>query len=362
MAKRGVLDHPKNLDLAQKLKIMPPFSLGVLEAFWHWTGKYRPTGDITGTDPHLFAVSIRYAADADALWNALVSAGWIERDGERMLVHDWSEHADDAVRKYLKRRGESFADGSGPFDRKVGQSRDSVVPMSRLSRADVATESGQGGDIVTTAACLPIPVPVPEPIPVPEPVLNPAPAMPAPEHGTGFFAPDDSIQSRERRFVNFRTAVIAWWRDANGGSMPWDGSEQRRLKEFLQANPALTIEEFRTLLENRGRSDVNLAERPRAWLATLTNYANGRLDRFGKPERITGASRAADPDAGTWDLIHSAELAPEYARCVDIESRVSLVLKLAPDHVPRDGLADKLRSLITTREHFVSNRKEPVPC
>jgi hypothetical protein len=35
----------------------------------------------------------------------------------RLLVHDWSEHADNAVHQLLKKRGERFADRSEPFNR-----------------------------------------------------------------------------------------------------------------------------------------------------------------------------------------------------------------------------------------------------
>ena len=67
MAKRGTLDHPKTLDLACRLEIMPPWALGLLEATWHWVAKYAPTGDVTNVKPALLASSIRYAGDPGAM-------------------------------------------------------------------------------------------------------------------------------------------------------------------------------------------------------------------------------------------------------------------------------------------------------
>ena len=54
MAKRGTLRrHPKTMNLARRLGIMPPYALGVLEALWAWVAKYAPTGDVTEADPRL---------------------------------------------------------------------------------------------------------------------------------------------------------------------------------------------------------------------------------------------------------------------------------------------------------------------
>ena len=130
MAKRGTLEHPKTLALADKLGIMDPWALGLLEAFWNWVARYHPDGDVSGTKPSMLARSIRYTGDAEELWAALQdcnspASSFIDKlEDDRMLVHGWSEHADDAVRKRLLRQGDNFADGSEPYARKQGQRRD----------------------------------------------------------------------------------------------------------------------------------------------------------------------------------------------------------------------------------------------
>jgi hypothetical protein len=153
MAKRGVLEHPKTLDLACTLGIMDCFALGILEAFWHHVGKYHEDGDMTGAKPAMVARSIRYTGDAQELWDALIDAGFLDvlPDG-RTLVHGWSEHADDAVHTRLYRSVTPFADGVKPKARSIG--------IAEKSRLDVLwTENGRPANVL----------PEPEPEPEPEP-------------------------------------------------------------------------------------------------------------------------------------------------------------------------------------------------
>lgn len=117
MAKRGVGDHPKTLELAEQLGIPVCYAVGVLELFWHWVAKQKPHGDLTEVKPAAIAHGIRFPGTGIELVDALVVAGFIDRTGDRVMVHDWSEHADNAVHAYLKKRKERFADGRAPFSR-----------------------------------------------------------------------------------------------------------------------------------------------------------------------------------------------------------------------------------------------------
>jgi len=118
MAKRGTLDHEKNLTLSEELGIDPCFSLGILEAFWQWVAEKRKDGDLTGVNPKHIAKAMLYSGDPQQLWDALVTSGWIDvYESGKILVHDWSEHADNAVHQSLKRKKQAFADGHQPFTR-----------------------------------------------------------------------------------------------------------------------------------------------------------------------------------------------------------------------------------------------------
>ena len=115
MAKRGIADHPKTLKLAQILGICPPYAVGLLEVFWHWVAKYKPNGDVSDTEATILGQSLRYTGDTQAFWDAMLEVGFLDQNAEgKTIVHHWSEHADKAVKIWLKRRKLRFADGSRP--------------------------------------------------------------------------------------------------------------------------------------------------------------------------------------------------------------------------------------------------------
>lgn len=86
------------------------------------------------------------------------------------------------------------------------------------------------------------------------------------------------------RHGSFRECLQDHWQAHNAIPLPWDESEKRTLRLLLRANPGLTAEAFRRCLANRALSEVNLAQRPREWLASITNFAAGPLDRFKQPK------------------------------------------------------------------------------
>jgi hypothetical protein len=98
VAKRGIQDHEKTMMLADELNIMEPFAVGVLEVFWQWVAKYRPTGDLNGVKPSLMCRAIRYTGNPSELWQALIASRFVDQDGDSFQVHDWSDHADDPSR------------------------------------------------------------------------------------------------------------------------------------------------------------------------------------------------------------------------------------------------------------------------
>lgn len=122
MAKKGALEHPKTLTLADTLSIMDCFALGILEAFWHHVADYFEDGNVTALKPTVFARSIRYQGNAAELWEALIDAGFIDQleDG-RLLVHDWPEHCNDYIHSKFFKAIKPFADGTRPKAVSVGK-------------------------------------------------------------------------------------------------------------------------------------------------------------------------------------------------------------------------------------------------
>jgi uncharacterized protein YdaU (DUF1376 family) len=88
----------------------------------------------------------------------------------------------------------------------------------------------------------------------------------------------------DSRHADFRKLTGMYWTQKNPEiAMPWDASEGKQLSLLLAANPALDGDVFKELLDQRAKSEVNHAERPRVWLSKVTDYARGPLNEFNKP-------------------------------------------------------------------------------
>jgi len=110
MAKRGTLEHPKTKRLARILSLPSWAALGLLESFWHWVGRYCPTGELTDEDLLDCQDTVRFDG---SLKDVLIQSGWLDLiDDSTCYVHDWHDHADDTVKKTLQKRKEQFANGA----------------------------------------------------------------------------------------------------------------------------------------------------------------------------------------------------------------------------------------------------------
>jgi hypothetical protein len=177
--KRGTIEHPKTEILADLLGIPLVQAVGHLEALWHFTAKHARRGDLGRWPNKVIAGRCLWLGDPDRFIDALERAGWVDSDpSHRLLVHDWADHADVAVRKALQRSGETFANQT-------------AEPAPRSS---VQTLS----DAVTTESGLPLPLPKPlKSSPQPEPrgggrrAISPAKASKGVAEGEGLFAAED---------------------------------------------------------------------------------------------------------------------------------------------------------------------------
>jgi hypothetical protein len=148
-------------------------AVGLLESLWLLTGREAPRGDLGKLSNEDVALAIDYRGDEDALIDALVSCGWIDRDPEaRLAVHDWADHADDAVHMRLARRREYFVGGRAPkLTRLTAKERETAQEFYSQAH-DTRTPCAQSGGLSALPVPVPVPVPVPEPEPEPVPGIN----------------------------------------------------------------------------------------------------------------------------------------------------------------------------------------------
>lgn len=151
--KRGAVESPKVRRLSKRLGVGLAATVGHLELLWHFTAKQAPSGDVgRWTDDE---ISEACDWDGDPSWfiDALVIARWLDPcPASRLIVHDWHEHADDALRKSMRRRdagvrGVRWEDAVASFARPAAE-----IPESfRSSWREWQTTADDGGQRQTTA-------------------------------------------------------------------------------------------------------------------------------------------------------------------------------------------------------------------
>lgn len=157
--KREAMGHTKMKRLCRRLDIALWQGVGLMESLWHLTAREAPRGDIGKLSDEDIALGIDYRGDETAMIEALVLSGWLDQnETSRLLVHDWDEHADDAVHMRLARAQEFFCSGCAP---KIAR----LTGKDREKAHDFYTTYAQKDKLCAP----PVPEPIPEPVPVPEP-------------------------------------------------------------------------------------------------------------------------------------------------------------------------------------------------
>ena len=98
--KRNAPHHPKTLALAAILDVDRCVAVGILEGLFHWAGHFARRGDVGKHADAAIASGIGTAIEAARLVAALIEAGYLDACAcHRLRIHDWPEHADQAVHK-----------------------------------------------------------------------------------------------------------------------------------------------------------------------------------------------------------------------------------------------------------------------
>jgi len=139
--KRGTPDHPKVAALASALGLSRPAVLGTLELLWHFTARFCPQGDIGKWADDAIEKACDWTGEPGQLVLELVKTGWIDTHKKfRLVVHDWHDHADPTVRKYLTRSKLSFVAMSRQRPDKVETCLDNVGPTSTSTSTSTKAE------------------------------------------------------------------------------------------------------------------------------------------------------------------------------------------------------------------------------
>ncbi len=168
--KREALNHTKMKRLCRRLDVPIYHGVGILESLWQLTAREAPRGDIGKLSNEDIIIGIDYREDEDDLIESLISAGWVDRSEEfRLVIHDWDEHADDAVHMRLARSRAHFCTGRAPKLARLGGKERTDALAYYMSCAQTEDPCAQNIDPCAPPRQSPASTP-PEPEPVPEPM------------------------------------------------------------------------------------------------------------------------------------------------------------------------------------------------
>lgn len=153
--KRAVLGHTKFKKLTHLMGIPDYQAVGILEMLWQLTARQAPAGDLGRIPDDEIAIFLGWPGDVAPLLDTLTHVGFIDAHKEhRFVVHDWSEHCEDAVHAQLARARCTFADGTIPRTSKLGREERAKVTeeLAKLSSRNRRNTAAGGGRRRNTAA------------------------------------------------------------------------------------------------------------------------------------------------------------------------------------------------------------------
>lgn len=194
--KRGTPEHPKTIDLANRLGVPRYVAVGILESLWHFTSEFAPQGNIGKFTDAAIAGHIHWEKECKDLVTFLIEAKWVDKCAKhRLIVHDWHEHADQTVKRWLEKRGLQFL-------------HPEHVTRNRSSRGHASTKLANA----STEKADPPPqagLPLPLPLPLPEPIPEPGPQPPAAPERAGALPFTNQRWKGDEQFARFVADYLA---------------------------------------------------------------------------------------------------------------------------------------------------------
>lgn len=96
---------------------------------------------------------------------------------------------------------------------------------------------------------------------------------------------DAEREGPDPRHREVRELIMNVHRETFNMECPWGAGEAGQLSQFLRTIPGVTVEQLGVMVRNRFRSEGIGPDRPMTYLANLTKYGAGPLDKFGKTKR-----------------------------------------------------------------------------
>jgi hypothetical protein len=96
--------HPKTKRFARLMSISLPAAIGHLHYLWWWSLDYAQDGDLSRYTPGDIAEASYWEGDSDELLNALIEAGFVDRNEGLICIHDWDVYGGKLLQQKVSSR------------------------------------------------------------------------------------------------------------------------------------------------------------------------------------------------------------------------------------------------------------------
>lgn len=146
---QSVATHAKTITLCDLLDMPEYAAVGLLSCLWLWAVDNAPEGVLPDV-PRRIARAIRWDKQPDDLIDALITAGFLDRTDEGLIIHDWHDYAGKLIdqRQANAERQKNWRDrrksggGNLPLDQSPLSQRNAHVTVTSPSR-NAATRPDQ---------------------------------------------------------------------------------------------------------------------------------------------------------------------------------------------------------------------------
>lgn len=141
---QSLVSHRKTLALSDALTIEPAHAVGHLVCLWTWSIDNAPHGDVSQVKPATLARGAGFAVRrADEFLEALVTSGFLDRDQQRLHIHDFEDYIGKLIARReanvlrtraARSRHVTRTNGTGPPD--VAHTNGSSMPEVTRTKAE----------------------------------------------------------------------------------------------------------------------------------------------------------------------------------------------------------------------------------
>jgi hypothetical protein len=133
---RLLSEDARMADLALPPDVMRLVAGAHVSSLWLWCLDNAPDGDFSKLTPEEIALGAEWNGDPDLLVDALIHSGFVDRDDEVVVLHDWYDYAGKLIerrradRERKRRQRSAFESASGRQSAQV-QSETVLVPSQQ---------------------------------------------------------------------------------------------------------------------------------------------------------------------------------------------------------------------------------------